>query len=641
VGQLRQERGGPDGPLAHGVLRRAGLEEGCLIDGARREPSAPVARLLAGVVVLALVALLLGALPRELTKTDEHRYIAVAREMVVSGDWIVCRLNGELYTHKPPGFFQAAALARTLGASWTLAAMLPSVLGGALCVGLVFDLGHRLWGRAAAWGAAAALLTAKEHYLLSCRGNLDAYLSVWTTLSAWCFVRGCVLPATPRARTLWTAGAYLASGVGVMVKGPSALVIPGAAALVTLLWDASWERTPWWRWVLGCVALVAAPAPATLWPPIAYTLLAARIAAFLLLTGVVRSRWSALATRGWLLAPLAIVPGLAWAVVAAGRAPEGWGYVRDLAFGHGVLHAAGQVDKLEPWWHYAVSFPQDVLPWTLLLPAAFFVWLRPAAQGRSAADRFAMAWLVAPVVAMSLSAAKRDLYLLPVVPAVALLVGRLVAALSSGPALWSEPWVSRPRRVYAAVGVLCGMALATFGAADLLGAERRVTALWRALEANEGMLTGAVSWAATATGIVLVAASAGVGRARSFPSAARAGLVGLAAATAATAWIYIPFTESRFAERPFLEQVRDRIGDGSLRAADGACFAANWVCERSVVPVLKTEDDVALALATQTGRSYIVLEASRLARTELPGDIRVLLEDPRRGRERLVLIGRE
>jgi 4-amino-4-deoxy-L-arabinose transferase-like glycosyltransferase len=60
--------------------------------------------ILAAMAAFAAVAFA-GILARPVLPIDETRYIGVAWEMRLSGDWIVPQMNGEIYTHKPPLLF--------------------------------------------------------------------------------------------------------------------------------------------------------------------------------------------------------------------------------------------------------------------------------------------------------------------------------------------------------------------------------------------------------------------------------------------------------------------------------------------------------------------------------------------------------
>ena len=65
-------------------------------------------------VAVFLVVALAGILARPLLPVDETRYLAVAWEMRVGGHWLVPRLNGEIYSHKPPLLFWLVNLVWTI-----------------------------------------------------------------------------------------------------------------------------------------------------------------------------------------------------------------------------------------------------------------------------------------------------------------------------------------------------------------------------------------------------------------------------------------------------------------------------------------------------------------------------------------------
>ena len=83
-------------------------------------------------LALLLPALLIGLGERPLYKIQEVRIAETAREMVVSGDWLVPRYNGELRLQKPPlPYWLTAASYRLFGVNET-ATRLPAVLFGLL-----------------------------------------------------------------------------------------------------------------------------------------------------------------------------------------------------------------------------------------------------------------------------------------------------------------------------------------------------------------------------------------------------------------------------------------------------------------------------------------------------------------------------
>ncbi|HKJ24353.1 MAG TPA: glycosyltransferase family 39 protein [Myxococcota bacterium] len=334
----------------------------------------------AALVFLAGLALFAwGASQRTAWRTDELRYLEVSREMSLpDGSLIVPQLAGKRYEHKPPGFFWATlALQRGLGLELEPAGKGVSVVSAAASLALVYGLAASMGGVPAGLAAAAVLASAQLYASLAMRANLDGLLAALVTAALWAFARAEGVAGAPVRHAAWLrllAGGLC--GLALLVKGPVALGIPAAVVLAF----AALHR--------GAVRL-----------------------------------------RSWLPAVAAsAVPGLVW--LAFARAEAGPHYVSNLVLGHGVAHPLGLVSKLQPFWYYLEQLPLGFLPWSLMIPAAaLLAWQRRA---RSAGDAFALAWALAPVVLLSLFPAKRHLYLLPVYPGIALLVGRWLA-------WWREP----------------------------------------------------------------------------------------------------------------------------------------------------------------------------------------------------------
>lgn len=604
-----------------------------------REPG--LAATLAVVFAGALVLYLAGTVLRELRTNDEHRYVTVAREFVTNGDWWYCRLNGEEYVHKPPVFFWSIAFFRELGATWTAAGMLPSAIGAAFATVLTFDIARRLYGRVAAWAAALALVGMRDYYELATRANLDALLSAFTTLAAYGFVRAVLCDGDDRTRTRWTIVGFVGVALGILEKGPSAVAIPGSAVLVALLWDDRWSRIPWWRWVLAILVLLVPCEDYGISLPGSIAL---RALAFIGISGIWASQWGALRTWRWALAPIAILLPFAWTCAAAAQAPSGWTYVYEMAFGQAVMHAAGGVDKLQPWWFYAKVIPVKVLPWTILVPAAVWTWVRFRREDTKQADRFAMAWVVAPLVVMSISRAKRDVYLIPIYPAVALLIGRLAMTVAADEVRLRLRPVRWGLATFGVLGLLVGAACVVLGAAELAGADAVVAAVsrvWRQWREAGHVMPSYVHAALVVAGIGLAVWAVALLRARAFRAAARALVALTLFTTSLAALVYVPLGNALDSQRAFLEQVRARIGGAYLGDYGGGAFAPNWVCDRTVVDVVETRREAERIVETSKGPAYFVADRIRLERKGLPEGTTILMEDGRRGEDALVLIGRE
>ncbi|MGH9464050.1 MAG: hypothetical protein ACRD0X_00265, partial [Thermoanaerobaculia bacterium] len=88
----------------------------------------------------------------------------------------------------------------------------------------------------------------------------------------------------------------------------------------------------------------------------------------------------------------------------------------------GAGGAAITTGHLRPWYHYLTTIPVDFLPWSLFLPAACWLGWREGAWRKDVGFTFAACWIATTLVFLSLSSAKRSVYLLPIFPGLALLV---------------------------------------------------------------------------------------------------------------------------------------------------------------------------------------------------------------------------
>ena len=179
-------------------------------------------------LLLLPAVLLYPRLSFPLFEPDESRYAEIGREMLQRGEWVVPYLQSEPYLDKPPLLYWLIEISYTLFGVRVWAARLVPALAVHICVLLVYLLGRRGVGeRAAFWGALALGLapgwTSMGQLLL-----MDSLLTLWTTLallSAFEAVRG------DRLSWGWWLLASLACGLGVLTKGPVALVL-----LLSPLW---------------------------------------------------------------------------------------------------------------------------------------------------------------------------------------------------------------------------------------------------------------------------------------------------------------------------------------------------------------------------------------------------------------------
>ena len=562
------------------------------------------------VFLAAALFFILGATDRDLWTTGEHRYAEVARVLTAPGaDHLVPHLNGEIYPDKPPLFFWAAGAGhRLLGLDLPLSAKLPSILGGSFTVMLTFLLGRRWYGTAGGVAAVGVLATVELFDWASRMAHIDAFLTTLITTVLYCYVRADETPRQERGRrSLWTALGFLAVGLGILVKGPPAPFVPGITILVFLLWCA----------------------PRELVSP--------------------RFAWGAL---------LALLPGLLWSAAVVGHLGlDGakaylWG---DLLHGQAIGHAAGEIDKQQPWFYYLWNVPLHLMPWTLFLPAALWAALGRGRPEERRTDRFLVAWLIAPWVLFSFSPAKRELYMVPIHPAAALLVARLFRDALEQPERLRDALVAFPRNALAVAGVAVGALVALFAALVASGADRSLLDAATA-HVSPRLADWKPDWehlrAELSTGLLLLAillgalvAAAGV-RAWRASTAARAGaaLVAIAAGwNLLNAMVLWPARDADQSPRAFLEDVRARVGSAPvarLGRDGGLQYVVNWTLGRDHVDEFENVKRAGDFLAKDPASPrYVVTDGKELGRFGVvPGAVEILRRERHRGLD-LVLLG--
>jgi 4-amino-4-deoxy-L-arabinose transferase-like glycosyltransferase len=210
----------------------------------------------------ALALVWLGSLGwRALLSPDEGRYASIALEMLRSGDWLTPRLNGLLYFEKPPlQYWLSAGFFQLFGVNEFAARLWPGLAG--LFTIVTTSIGARLlWGEPA--GHAAAIVTAgmawvvaNSHFL-----SLDMGLTFFLTLALCGFLVSRKNPASPSVRRngMWLCWAAMAGAT--LSKGLVGLLIPGATLA---LYSLVTRRFGFWRdmhWVSGAAIFLALAAP--------------------------------------------------------------------------------------------------------------------------------------------------------------------------------------------------------------------------------------------------------------------------------------------------------------------------------------------------------------------------------------------
>lgn len=210
-------------------------------------------------ILLAAAALLffvgLGRLP--LLEPDEGRNAEVAREMLVSGDWITPHYNTLDYMDKPAVYFWLVAGSfRLLGISeW--AARVPSALAALGTMLLVWFMARKMFGDAAALRAGIIWATMPLVIIFSRQVIFDMTLTFLVTLSMLAFW----LAASDDFRRPWLDVVMFAAwGVATITKGPVGFLLPMLSILAYRAMGGNRELKRL-RWGLGLVVFLVAALP--------------------------------------------------------------------------------------------------------------------------------------------------------------------------------------------------------------------------------------------------------------------------------------------------------------------------------------------------------------------------------------------
>jgi 4-amino-4-deoxy-L-arabinose transferase-like glycosyltransferase len=338
------------------------------------EPGSPALRerWIYGALALLLSLLWLATLTaRPLFNPDEGRYAEIPREMQSGGDWVIPHLNGLAYIEKPPLQFWATALCiRLLGPS-EFAVRLYCALTALGTILVVWLAARRLWGPDAGWRAAAVLSGMLIFVVLGQLLTLDMSLTFYMTSSLAAFLSA-QRAAQPRR---WMLLAWAATGLGVLTKGLVAAAIPAAVLILYSLYAR--DASPWRR---------------------------------------LYAQWGL---------PLFLAITVPWHWLAARRLEDFLEFF--FVHEHVARYLTPISDRQEPWWFFGGVFLAGSMPWTLsALRVLGGGWRR---QGGSPAPfspkLFLWIWVVFVGVFFSLSDSKLMPYILPLIPALALLIAAL------------------------------------------------------------------------------------------------------------------------------------------------------------------------------------------------------------------------
>lgn len=403
----------------------------------------------------------------------EPREALVVREILLTGNWVLPRVNEVEIPSKPPLFHwlgALVALARGTTDEWS--ARLPSALLSLAGILAIYVTGAALWGARAGVVAALTLATSFEWVRAATTARVDMALTVGLEAAflSWLFF---VRSGSGR----WLVPLYLGIAFATLAKGPVGIVLPGAVALASMAVRRDFSP-----------------------------LLRMRLLRGVLVVAVLAGCWYALAAHreGRDFFVQHILRENVFRVFDADPGPGDYQGHR-----HSALWLAGVL---------LLGF----LPWTVFLPGVLSrLWHNRATLTRDHPAIYCGVWAVVVFALYAVAVSKRGVYLLGLYPAIALLVAWQLEEQQRAAA--DDRWLLRGLAVAAAAMFVAVAALTAISAVAALGLPIGVavqhllpaasppygTAVAAVLAGGGAALFGALAVALAGAGMCVRAARAG------------------------------------------------------------------------------------------------------------------------------------
>jgi hypothetical protein len=298
----------------------------------------------------------------------EPREGLAVQDIVQRGEWLFPLKRAAAIPSKPPMYHWTAALAyQFTGALDEATLRLPSALYATLGVIVLYFLGAKLFGAQVGLLGGAILATTMIYQTQAVNARVDMTLCFFVTLSLIVFYgiyRGLLV------HRLWPYAMYLSVGLATLSKGPLGLVLPALVIAVFLAIQRDWKS--FFKFALHPGVLIAV---------------------------VLVGGWYGLAvTRG------------------------GEGFVNRQLLSENLGRFFGGSGHSHPIYYYLGYLFSLAIPWCLFYPLMFWDWVKDRGSVDGDDLLFLHTWFGVMLIFFSLSSGKRAVYLLPLYPALALLL---------------------------------------------------------------------------------------------------------------------------------------------------------------------------------------------------------------------------
>lgn len=314
----------------------------------------------------------------DLRPPAETRYVQIAKELLHSDNWLNLTNNAQPYPDKPPLVFWIIASLMKLNNNslneWIV--RLPFVVSALLILLLVYFLGKKIWDTRTGLISALILMTIPAFALEVPVVKLDILFTLFISFSFYIYLHTYL---SGKRGNLWQwLEFWLSLALAVLTKGPLAVVIVLGTIIITAFWESDWQT----------------------------------VKSFHPLPGFI----------------LALIIVLAWFIPHS--LTSEFTVVKNQLFYQNIVRLINFPKHREPYWYYfqQILFGR-VSPWGVFLPfALYYIWKvkihqKHTDKNQSGAVKLLLVWCIFPLIFLSISPSKRIRYLIPIFPAIALLLG--------------------------------------------------------------------------------------------------------------------------------------------------------------------------------------------------------------------------
>ena len=322
-------------------------------------------------LLLCLALFFPGLGARDFWAPVEPRYAEIARVMFAKGEWIVPMVNGDLYTDKPILYFWLVLIAAKVGGAvneWTV--RLPAAFGGVGFVLTTYIFARDFFSPRVGLLAAVMLATSARVIWEARWAHIDALFCFFFLLSVYFAARALLRKGGPHEILL----AYVFMGLATLAKGLIGVVLPALLLVSFMIARRDWRMIAAAKLHLGIPLFLIVVAP---W--------------LLLVNGATEGRWLA-----------------------------------DFIYVHHIQRYTAGAGHRQPLFYYFTTLPVDLLPWTVFAIPALFAYRRCRGLLADPAKLFFALWFLVVFLFFSASDTKRDLYLMPLLPTVAVFIAHYI-----------------------------------------------------------------------------------------------------------------------------------------------------------------------------------------------------------------------